>query len=51
MHTIGAFIDKNLTLNMGGGTFLGTNLTHNKGAFIGTNLTLNMEGTFLCESL
>ena len=63
MHNMGAFLDKNLTLNMGGGTFLcesltsnrgallGTNLTHNMGAFIGTNLTLNMEGTFSCESL
>ena len=37
---MGAFLGTNLTLNMGGGGFLGENLTHSMGAFLGKKLTL-----------
>ena len=47
---MGAFLGKNLTLNMGGGAFLDENLAHNMGAFLGKNLTLNMRGAFLGEN-
>ena len=47
---MGAFLGKNLTLNMGGGGLI-ENVTPNMGAFLGTNLTLNMGGGFLGENL
>ena len=46
-----AFSVINLTLNKGGGAFLGENLTHYMGALLGTKLTLNMGGAFLGENL
>ena len=43
---MGAFLARNLTLNMGGGAFLGENFMHNMGAFLCESLASN-RGAFL----